>query len=89
MSDAAKAPEMGEFKAGEVVKLNSDGPLMTVLSIDGDEVKCAWAVKGDIKEKSFPAAALTKAVRPAVLEKLISSIKQEEHQRRHEQHGAA
>lgn len=78
MSDAAKDPEKGEFKVGEVVKLNSDSPLMTVLSIDGNDVKCAWSVKEDIKEKVFPAAALTKA---GILPKIISLIEQEERDR--------
>jgi uncharacterized protein YodC (DUF2158 family) len=69
------------FKAGETVKLNSDGPLMTILSIDRNGVKCAWSMKGDIKEKSFPAVALTKADRPAALKKLLSAIAEAERDR--------
>lgn len=78
---AKLTPKKGAFKAGETVKLNSDGPLMTVLSIDRNGVNCAWSVKGDIKEKSFPAVALTKADRPAALEKLISAIAEAERDR--------
>ncbi len=76
--NAKATPKKGAFKAGEIVKLNSDGPLMTILSIGRNGVKCAWSVKGDIKEKSFPAVALTKADKPDVLEKLISSVAQAE-----------
>lgn len=69
------------FKIGETVKLNSGGPLMTILSIDRNGVKCAWSVKSDIKEKCFPSVALTKADRPADLEKVLSAIAEAEHDR--------
>jgi uncharacterized protein YodC (DUF2158 family) len=71
-------PKKSTFKAGETVKLNSGGPLMTILSIDRNGVKCAWSVKDDIKEKSFPSVALTKADRPEVLQKLLSAIAEAE-----------
>jgi len=73
--------EKSAFKAGETVKLNSGGPLMTILSIDGNDVKCAWSVKSDIKEKRFPAIALTKADTPEALEKLLSAIAEAERDR--------
>ena len=50
------------FKVGDTVKLNSDGHLMTVVSIAEDSITCDWSVRGDVKSKSFPVAALKKAV---------------------------
>ena len=51
---------------------------MAILSIDRNGVKCAWLVKGDIKEKTFPSVALTKANSPDDLKKLLSAIAEEE-----------
>ncbi len=68
------------FKAGETVKLNSGGPLMTILSVGRKGVKCAWATKEHtIKEKTFPAISLTKPA--GVLGKPIASVKEEEAKR--------
>jgi uncharacterized protein YodC (DUF2158 family) len=50
------------FKVGDTVKLNSDGHLMTVVSVAEDSITCDWSVRGDVKSKSFPAVALKKAV---------------------------
>jgi uncharacterized protein YodC (DUF2158 family) len=49
------------FKVGDTVKLNSDGHLMTVVSVAEDSITCAWSVRDDVKSKSFPVAALKKA----------------------------
>ena len=52
-----------EFKIGDVVKLKSGGPIMTVVSIrerfDGVEIECKWfenlAIGGEAKAHgSFP-----------------------------------
>jgi uncharacterized protein YodC (DUF2158 family) len=68
------------FKAGETVKLNSGGPLMTILSVGRKGVKCAWATKDHtIKEKTFPAISLTK--HDGGREKLIAIVKEEEAKR--------
>jgi uncharacterized protein YodC (DUF2158 family) len=68
------------LKVGDTVKLNSDGHLMTVVSIDKDSVTCDWSVRGDIKSKSFPAEALEKAKKePGTLRELIlASMKLDE-----------
>jgi uncharacterized protein YodC (DUF2158 family) len=60
------------FKIGDIVTLSSGGHLMTVVSIDQEDVTCAWSVKDDVKSKSFPSDALTKAEKPATLEELLS-----------------
>jgi uncharacterized protein YodC (DUF2158 family) len=52
------------LKVGDTVSLNSGGHLMTVASIDDGAVTCNWSVRGDVKSKSFPAAALNKADQP-------------------------
>jgi uncharacterized protein YodC (DUF2158 family) len=73
------------FKVGDTVTLNSDCHLMTVISIDEDSITCAWSVRGDVKSRSFPVAALKKAVsdeaakearKAAVLEDLDRKLKE-------------
>jgi uncharacterized protein YodC (DUF2158 family) len=61
------------FEIGETVTLNSGGHLMSVLTINRNGVTCAWSVKGDIKSKSFPAAALKRPDKPLTLEQLVSA----------------
>jgi len=48
------------FEVGDTVKLKSDGHLMTVVSVAEDSITCDWSVRGDVKSKSFPVAALKK-----------------------------
>jgi uncharacterized protein YodC (DUF2158 family) len=61
------------FKIGDTVTLTSSGHLMTVISIDREDViTCAWSVKEDIKSKGFPSAALIKADKPQTLEELLA-----------------
>jgi uncharacterized protein YodC (DUF2158 family) len=57
------------FKIGDTVTLTSGGHLMTVISIDPEDViMCAWSVREDVKSKGFPRAALIKADKPKTLE---------------------
>lgn len=50
------------FKVGDVVRLKSDGPKMTVIYIseDGTTISCTWFVSSGSKPEtgSFPAEAL-------------------------------
>lgn len=51
------------FKMGDVVRLNSGGPAMTVINpdaADGDAY-CTWWNDGEYGSKGFPHAALTPA----------------------------
>jgi uncharacterized protein YodC (DUF2158 family) len=49
------------LKTGDVVRLKSGGPQMTVLSVQGQTVDCSWfGPDGNVKLSSFPAAALEK-----------------------------
>jgi uncharacterized protein YodC (DUF2158 family) len=61
------------FKIGDTATLSSGGHLMTVISIDPEDViTCAWSVRGDVKSKDFPLAALIKADKPKTLEEYLA-----------------
>lgn len=67
------------FKIGDTVTLCSGGHLMTVISIEPDDViTCAWSVKEDVKSKPFPSAALIKATKPQTLEELLADSYREQ-----------
>jgi uncharacterized protein YodC (DUF2158 family) len=42
MDDERELKMADEFKAGDVVKLKSSGPLMTVISVANGEADCEW-----------------------------------------------
>ncbi len=50
-----------KFKIGDVVELNSGGPLMTVVKMEGGWIGCGWHV-GDSQpcDWKFPPESLTK-----------------------------
>jgi uncharacterized protein YodC (DUF2158 family) len=52
------APALGR---GNLVRLRSGGPLMTVLRIEGDQVNCVWTNwDGQIRSDNFPIDVLRK-----------------------------
>lgn len=56
---------MKKFKAGDVVKLNSGGPRMTVIRVTdyasyGPEVHVQWSQGTSVGIASFPYACVTK-----------------------------
>ena len=54
------------FAVGSRVQLNSGGPKMTVESVDGNRVKCAWFYENEIKRDTFDAAMLKDPARIVV-----------------------
>jgi uncharacterized protein YodC (DUF2158 family) len=45
---------------GDLVRVRSGGPLMTVTAVQGDQVNCVWTDwDGQVKSESFPIAVLT------------------------------
>ena len=50
---------MKQFTPGEIVRLRSGSPSMTVERTSGRMVECAWFVDGQLRTGSFDADALT------------------------------
>ncbi len=57
---------MSTFVAGDVVKLMSGGPLMTIESVGPDAyvnnvivAACVWFVDGETRARNFPTGSLT------------------------------
>jgi uncharacterized protein YodC (DUF2158 family) len=51
---------MADFKQGDVVRLKSGGPAMTVENIEGNETVCAWfgADHGEYRRRHIVTALL-------------------------------
>jgi uncharacterized protein YodC (DUF2158 family) len=57
-----------ELKVGDLVKLKSGGPVMTVVDVDEDEVTCVWFPSNDhrkLREADFETVTLEKVEGPA------------------------
>jgi uncharacterized protein YodC (DUF2158 family) len=46
------------FRIGEIVKLKSGGPNLTVRSIHGPQVDCLWFCEGKLNQATLPSATL-------------------------------
>ena len=46
------------FKIGNVVRLNSGGPNMTITNVKDDTCHCCWFVESVLKEEDFLSAML-------------------------------
>jgi uncharacterized protein YodC (DUF2158 family) len=57
---ATQSRSASPLHAGDLVRVRSGGPLMTVTGIQGDQVNCSWADwNGDLKSENFPIAVLS------------------------------
>lgn len=50
-----------KIESGDVVKLKSGGPRMTVSSVDQGDAFCYWFVDHEVRRNTFPLAVLTKS----------------------------
>jgi uncharacterized protein YodC (DUF2158 family) len=56
---AMQNPAAPELRSGNLVRLRSGGPLMTVVRIKGDQVDCVWTDwNGEPESGSFPVDVL-------------------------------
>jgi uncharacterized protein YodC (DUF2158 family) len=55
------APSASKLHRGDLVRLRSGGPLMTIHQIDGDQVDCFWTdFNGEPNDAKFPVYVLQK-----------------------------
>jgi uncharacterized protein YodC (DUF2158 family) len=61
----AQGVHVTALRTGDLVRLRSGGPLMTVRSAEGDQVNCYWSTdEGNVLNGSFPVADLTAPLDP-------------------------
>jgi uncharacterized protein YodC (DUF2158 family) len=59
-TSATQSYAASQFHKGDLVHLRSGGPLMTVTSIQGDQVICTWSEwDGQLRSEHFPGAMLS------------------------------
>ena len=54
------------FSVGSIAILNSDGPEMTVVAVDGEGCSCAWFVNRELRIVKFPPATLVLKASPGL-----------------------
>jgi len=63
-SKTATTDNPAPFRSGDLVRLSSGGPLMTVIGIEGDQVNCAWTdFDGNLQSERLPRDALERGIR--------------------------
>ena len=76
LSNTATQSHAIPLHSGDFVRLRSGGPLMTVKSVQGDQVICDWGNEdGELQSGSFPIAMLTE---PFILSPLDPNLLKDE-----------
>jgi uncharacterized protein YodC (DUF2158 family) len=58
-NSASEKSAVAKLHVGDLVRLRSGGPLMTITKIEVDQIHAAWTdVLGEIRAQSFPVAVL-------------------------------
>lgn len=65
------------LRSGDLVRLRSGGPLMTVKNVEGDQVNCIWTEEGEIRSSSFPVALLATPLTTPPVDPAIQQDEQE------------
>jgi uncharacterized protein YodC (DUF2158 family) len=62
---AMRSSAVPSLRAGDLVRVRSGGPLMTVTGVHDDQVNCSWTNwnTGRLESESFPVALLTEPFR--------------------------
>lgn len=61
LAATTKADDGSGISAGDVARLKSGGPWMTVESVTDSSAMCAWAIGEDIQRRPFNTATLEKS----------------------------
>jgi uncharacterized protein YodC (DUF2158 family) len=57
-ADAANQSQAASFNTGDLVRLRSGSPLMTVQSVQADQVNCVWMQDGVVVSGTVPSVVL-------------------------------
>src|ERR1700730_234295 len=65
------------LRSGDLVRLRSGGPLMTIKNVEGDQVNCIWTEEGEIRSGSFPVTLLATPLTTPPVDPAIQQDEQE------------
>ena len=66
---------IASLHTGDLVRVRSGGPLMTVNDFQGDKVNCSWTDwLGDLKSQGFPIAVLQGPITPPAKDPNVEQV---------------